>query len=145
MSVLLRPVGVARLDAATIAAVDDTDQLRDVLAFPSHLRDALARVRQAGISPLNARGGLVIAGMGGSAVGGRLALGVLAPTLRAPLVVSDGYTLPGWVGRETAVLCSSYSGGTEESLSAYEDATRRGAQRLVATTGGSLGRRAQAD
>jgi len=145
VSVLLRPVDAAKLDAATIAAVDDTGQLRDVLAFPSHLRDALVRVREARIEPLEAPGGLVIAGMGGSAVGGRLALSVLGPILRAPLVVSDGYSLPGWVGPHTAVLCSSYSGSTDETLSAYDDATRRGAQRLVATTGGSLGRRAQAD
>ena len=53
------------------------------------------------------------------------------------MVVADDYALPGWAGPDTLVLCSSYSGGTEETLSAYDDAVERGAQRVVATTGGS--------
>ena len=62
-----------------------------------------------------------------------------------PLVVADGYALPGWAGPETLVLCSSYSGNTEETLSAYDDAVERGAPRLVATTGGALAERARRD
>ena len=69
--------------------------------------------------------------MGGSAVGGRLALGALGRRLTRPLVVADGYALPGWAGPSTLVLCSSYSGDTEETLSAYDDAVvaRRAAAR----------------
>ena len=65
--------------------------------------------------------------------------------LRRPLVVADGYALPGWAGPSTLVLCSSYSGDTEETLSAYDDAVARGAPRLVATTGGALAERARRD
>jgi glucose/mannose-6-phosphate isomerase len=83
--------------------------------------------------------------MGGSAVGGRLALAALGSWLRRPFVVADGYALPPWVGAEHLVLCSSYSGGTEETLSAYDDALERGAARLVATTGGALAERARRD
>jgi len=133
------------LDRAAVAAVDSTRQVDDILALPVHLRDALWRVDSAGIAPVDAPGGLVVAGMGGSAVGGRLAAGALGARLRRPLVVADGYALPGWAGPGTLVLCSSYSGSTEETLSAYDDAVARGAPRLAATTGGALAERARRD
>jgi glucose/mannose-6-phosphate isomerase len=135
----------ARLDRAAVAAVDSTGQAGDVIDLGSHLQDALWRVDSAAIGPTDAPGGLVVAGMGGSAIGGRLAAGALGARLRRPLAIADGYALPGWAGPETLVLCSSYSGNTEETLAAYDDATARGAPRLVATTGGALAERARRD
>ena len=133
------------LDAAGVTAGDPTGQVEDILELGDHLLDALDRVEAAALAPVDAPGGLIVAGMGGSAIGGRLALGVLSGRLRRPLAVSDGYALPGWAGPGTLVLCSSYSGGTEETLSAYDDALERGAARLVATTGGALAERARRD
>jgi glucose/mannose-6-phosphate isomerase len=133
------------LDRAAVAAIDSTGQAGEIVGLAGHLRDALWRVDSARIAPLDARGGLVVAGMGGSAVGGRLAAGALGSRLRRPLVVADDYELPGWAGPDTLVLCSSYSGGTEETLAAYDAAVERGAQRVVATTGGALGERAMRD
>jgi glucose/mannose-6-phosphate isomerase len=133
------------LDRDAVAAVDSTGQAAEILDLHVHLSDALWRVDSAAIAPLDAGGGLVVAGMGGSASGGRLALGAAGPRLRRPVVVADGYVLPGWVGPDTLVLCASYSGGTEETLAAYDDAAERGAPRLVATTGGALGERARRD
>jgi glucose/mannose-6-phosphate isomerase len=136
---------MSALDRAAVAAVDTTGQAAEILDLPVHLRDALWRVDSAAIAPVDAPGGLIVAGMGGSAVGGRLALGALGRRARRPLVVADGYALPGWAGPGTLVLCSSYSGATEETLAAYDDALERGAPRLVATTGGPLAERARRD
>ena len=133
------------LDRAAVAAVDSTAQVDEILDLGEHLLDALWRVESASLVPAEAPGGLIVAGMGGSAVGGRLALGAIGPRLRRPLVVADGYTLPGWAGPDTLVLCSSYSGTTEETLAAYDDAVARGAPRVVATTGGALAERARRD
>jgi glucose/mannose-6-phosphate isomerase len=83
--------------------------------------------------------------MGGSSVGGRLAAGALGSRLRRPLALAMGYDIPAWIGRETLVLCSSYSGCTEETLATYDAARDAGAPRLVATTGGPLAERARAD
>src|ERR687883_582316 len=83
--------------------------------------------------------------MGGAAIGGRLARGALGGRLLRPLLVGPAYALPAWAGPQTLVLCSSYSGDTEEVLAAYDDAARRDAPRLVATTGGALAERARAD
>jgi glucose/mannose-6-phosphate isomerase len=134
-----------RLDAEAVAAVDSTGQAADILDLGDHLQDALWRVESAALEPVDAPAGLIVAGMGGSAVGGRLALGAIGGRLRRPMVVADGYALPGWAGPETLVLCSSYSGATEETLAAYDDAVARGARRVVATTGGPLIDRARAD
>jgi glucose/mannose-6-phosphate isomerase len=133
------------LDRAAVAAVDSTGQAAEMVDLPTHLRDALWRVDSAAIAPVDAPGGLVVAGMGGSAIGARLALGVLGGRARRPVVVADGYALPGWAGPDTLVLCSSYSGNTEETLSGYDDAVERDAPRLVATTGGALIERARRD
>jgi glucose/mannose-6-phosphate isomerase len=136
---------MAALDASAVRAVDTTGQMGETLDLPAHLRDALWRVDSAAIAPVDAPGGLIVAGMGGSAVGGRLAAGVLGPRLTRPLHVSMGYGVPSWAGPETLVLCSSYSGDTEETLDAYDAAKAAGAPRLVATTGGALAARARAD
>ena len=133
------------LDAAAVAAVDATGQVGDVLDLADHLHDALWRVESAALEPVDAPGGLIVAGMGGSAIGARLALGAIGGRARRPLMVCDGYALPGWAGPDTLVMSSSYSGVTEETLSAYEDAGAHGASRLVATTGGALIERARRD
>ena len=133
------------LTQGEIASVDTGGQIADVLAMPAHLEDALWRVDSASIAPVDAHGGLIVAGMGGSSVGGRLASAVLGPELRRPLALAMGYDIPAWIGSETLVLCSSYSGSTEETVATYDAAKAAGAPRLVATTGGPLAERARAD
>jgi glucose/mannose-6-phosphate isomerase len=133
------------LDAAACAAVDSTGQIGEALGLSEHLVDALWRVDSAAIAPVDALGGLIVAGMGGSSVGGRLAAGALGPRLRRPLALAMGYDIPSWIGSETLVLCSSYSGSTEETLATYDAAKAVGAPRLVATTGAELAERARAD
>lgn len=126
------------LDAAAVAAVDSTGQVADMLDLGDHLLDALWRVESAALAPVDAPGGMIVAGMGGSAIGGRLALGAIGPRLRRPLAIADGYALPGWAGPDTLVLCSSYSGNTEETLACFEAAEALGARRIVLSTGGAL-------
>ncbi len=133
------------LDATACEAVDSPGQFGEALDLAEHLRDAVWRVDSASIAPVDAHGGLIVAGMGGSSVGGRLAVGALGPRLRRPMALAMGYDIPAWIGRETLVLCSSYSGSTEETLATYDAAKAAGAPRLVATTGGPLAERARED
>jgi glucose/mannose-6-phosphate isomerase len=111
--------------------------LEDVLAIPDHLRDALWRVESARIAPATSAG-LLVCGMGGSAIGGDLAAAALGDRLRQPLLTIRQYTLPSWASAELTVLCSSYSGDTEETVSCFEAAGELGARRIVASTGGAL-------
>lgn len=87
---------------------------------------------------------VALVGLGGSAAGGRLAVSLFADLLRVPAVVVDATALPGWVGTDTLVVCTSYSGATAETLDLWEEAGRRGATRVAVTSGGPLAERAAA-
>jgi glucose/mannose-6-phosphate isomerase len=133
------------LSASAVAAVDRERQLNDILALPDQLRDALWRVESANLEPHDSRGGLVVAGMGGSAIGGALARAALGDRALRPIVLARGYELPSWTMPDTTVLCASYTGNTEETLAIYEAAGALGARRVVATTGGRLADAARGD
>jgi glucose/mannose-6-phosphate isomerase len=109
----------------------------DVLGLPDQLRDALWRIESARLKPADAAG-LMICGMGGSAIGGDLAAAALGDRLTKPLLSIRGYELPSWATPEWTVLCSSYSGNTEETLACFEAAEALGARRIVLSTGGAL-------
>lgn len=79
-----------------------------------------------------------IAGMGGSAMGGDILTVLADPRKHVPLLVHRNYGLPPAVDEHSLVLAISYSGDTEETLSAFEEARRRGASRWVLTSGGKL-------
>ena len=81
---------------------------------------------------------VLVIGMGGSAIGGDLVCSLVAPEARIPVIVHRGYDLPAFVDDSTLVIASSYSGNTEETLSAFNQALETGAKKLVITTGGKL-------
>lgn len=118
--------------------------IEDVLAIPEHIRDAVWRTDSAALEPTRSDR-LVVCGMGGSAVGGDLARGILGDRLSGPLEVVRDERLPEWIGSNAAVLASSYSGNTAETLSAFRDAGRRRLHRWAVTTGGELGELARGE
>src|SRR3712207_6987548 len=135
------------LDRAAIEQVDRSGMLADILAMPDHLRDALWRVESAGglREEWDSPGGLIVAGMGGSAVGGALARAALGDHESRHIAIARGYGLPPWATPDTTVLCASYSGNTEETLACYDAAGFVGANRVVVTSGGRLAALARAD
>ena len=112
--------------------------LGDVLAQPLQLGDALWRTQSAGIRSRDFPGGMVVCGMGGSAIGGDLAKAALGDRATRPITVVRGYALESWTPPDSFVMCASYSGNTEETLACFEAAGAAGAQRVVLTTGGKL-------
>lgn len=81
---------------------------------------------------------ILVLGMGGSAIGGDLARTLMEDHAPVPLMVCRDYRLPDFVGPDTLAIASSNSGGTEETLSATQDALDRGARVVAVTTGGRL-------
>jgi glucose/mannose-6-phosphate isomerase len=126
------------LDRETIEAVDPSGMMADVLAQPGQLGDALWRVESAGIANVDCPGGMVICGMGGSAIGGDLATAALGDRATRPITTVRGYALESWAGPDSFVLCASYSGDTEETLACFDAAGAAGAVRVALTTGGKL-------
>ena len=82
----------------------------------------------------------VILGMGGSGIGGDVAAAAAASSVRVPLVVSKHYECPAWVGPDTLVIASSFSGNTEETGAAATAAAEAGARMVVMSSGGELER-----
>ena len=123
---------------------DPGGMLDDVLAQPHQYEDAVWRTESAGIKGGEYARGVVICGMGGSAIGADLAAAAIGLRAQAPITTIRGYELPEWIGSETLVVCASYSGNTEETLHCFEHAGSRGAPRVAVTTGGKLAEAARA-
>lgn len=80
---------------------------------------------------------IVIAGMGGSGIAGSIFSEIYD---ESPVEVVSDYTIPAYVNSDTLFIAISYSGNTEETISAYREAERRGAQTAAITSGGTLGK-----
>lgn len=117
-----------------------------IRAFPDHLAEGWDRGADATGFGLDADdlNGIVICGMGGSAIGADLVRALAAPEARVPVAVNRAYSVPGWVNDRTLVIASSYSGGTEETLSALDSAEASGARTAAITSGGTLADRMDA-
>ncbi len=135
------------LDDINLLRERDPDGMLETLAgLPEQCEEALRLGREAPLPSLKKEPRqVVMAGLGGSAIGGDLVREVVAREARTPVLVCRDYALPAYINEETLVFLTSYSGNTEETLSAYEAAGKRGAARLAITTGGKLAERAQRD
>ncbi|UCE01659.1 MAG: bifunctional phosphoglucose/phosphomannose isomerase [Candidatus Latescibacterota bacterium] len=128
-------------DAAALAGADPGGMLQQVAGLPDQLARA-AEVRAAiepSASSLRARDSreVVVCGMGGSAIGAEYA-SVWAGQHALRVSVSRDYALPTWVGPQHLLLFSSYSGNTEETLSAFAASMSHAGARACITTGGRL-------
>jgi glucose/mannose-6-phosphate isomerase len=126
----MTPEDISRIDRSNMFSL-----LRD---FPAQAREALTigtnadiRLRTTGIR------NIVVCGLGGSAIGGDLLRSYLATDLRIPFSVNRMYTLPKYVGRDTLVIISSYSGNTEETNAAHREALKRKAKVLCISSNGT--------
>jgi len=81
---------------------------------------------------------VLISGLGGSGIGGTIAAEVVASEARIPIATNNGYFVPGFVDDETLFIACSYSGNTEETVSAAELAHEKGAKVVVISSGGKL-------
>ncbi len=132
-------------DLDAFKRMDPENMIQHIDSLPEQLEKAWAL----GMSqPLPAWQGIrqvLIAGMGGSAIGGDLAAAYIEPGCKVPVTLQRGYDLPGWAeGTQTLVIASSHSGNTEETLSAYSLARSRGCRILTVCTGGALAEQSRA-
>jgi len=81
---------------------------------------------------------IVIAGMGGSAISGDLLKPFLSDEVQIPLYVNRDYFLPNYADEKTLVIISSYSGNTEESISCFKEAVKKGCKIIAVSTGGLI-------
>ncbi|MFN8776464.1 MAG: bifunctional phosphoglucose/phosphomannose isomerase [Flavobacteriales bacterium] len=110
-----------------------------VEAFPQHLEEALKIGRSAQlIIPSKTFSNIVISGLGGSGIGGRIVSQLVAEECRVPISCYSDYVIPAFVGADTLVIISSYSGDTEETVAAFHEARSKGAEIACITSGGKI-------
>lgn len=120
----------------------DPSHMRKLLVeFPDQIEQAV-RIGRAAAMPYRAKNidAIVLTGLGGSAIGGDVLRSYLADDLGVPFVVNRHYALPEFVGPRTLVIVASYSGGTEETIAAHQDAIRRKAKVLCISSNGETAR-----
>jgi glucose/mannose-6-phosphate isomerase len=129
------------LSPARVAAVDLGDQVTVAASLPRQLEAGYTRAVAAltGKLPAGAAApdGVVVCGMGGSAIGADV-VGACLTGLSVPYQVVRGYELPAWVTARTLVIAVSYSGNTEETMACMARALPRGCRPVCVAAGGRL-------
>jgi glucose/mannose-6-phosphate isomerase len=124
--------------------IDTLDMLGEIDNLPDQLANAYQLGMQQTLPDVKEVRQVVIAGMGGSAIGADLLASYCASLAPLPVSVHRDYGLPLFArGPETLVICSSHSGNTEETLDAFEAALQAGCRIMVVCTGGELAKRAK--
>jgi glucose/mannose-6-phosphate isomerase len=110
-----------------------------IAAFPDNIIEALKIAENASIQPLAGNvTNVVICGMGGSGIGGKIVSQWISKYAQLPVLFAQDYSLPAFVGPNTLVIGSSYSGNTEETLIALLEAKERGSRVIGICSGGDL-------
>ena len=125
--------------------LDKSNMQGAIMAFPDHIVESFEIMKN--WSPSREYVGIekiMILGMGGSAIGGDVARMIAQNHCSVPIIVNRSYTIPQWVDSKTLILASSYSGSTEETLSAFSLCQERNCSIIVFSTGGTLTKNAKA-
>jgi len=132
-------------DHTSFPNLDRQNYLAEIENLPSQLENAYQLGLSFNLPKWQGIQRVLIAGMGGSAIGADLLAAYAAPLCPVPIVVQRNYMLPAWAhGLETLVITSSHSGNTEETLAAFELASKSNCRILTLCTGGKLAQAAMA-
>ncbi len=128
-------------DVGLFKQIDAGDMLGHIMALPDQVEAAWKLGQQLPLGEDADFRHIIIAGMGGSAIGADMLAAFAAPICRLPIFVHRDYDLPAWAaGKETLVILSSHSGDTEETISSFEAALKNNCSVLAVTRGGKIGK-----
>jgi glucose/mannose-6-phosphate isomerase len=131
-------------DSLSFTNIDKQNYLAEIENLPSQLENAYRQGLKLSLPGWQGIQRVLIAGVGGSAIGSDLLAAYAAPLGGVPVVVQRSYSLPAWAqGPETLVIASSHSGNTEETLSVFEQVTKSNCRILALSTGGKLAQAAK--
>lgn len=124
---------------AKIVQLDSKNMLGSIQLLGKQVEEVLAQAKKVKIlSSYKKINNIVVLGMGGSALGAHFIKSIFLESLKIPVEIINGYEAPGFVNEKSLVIASSYSGSTEEVLSAASDAKNKKAKIMVITSGGKL-------
>lgn len=128
-------------DLEGMRSLDKSSMLQQIIGLPDHLSSALGGSVKLEAIP----DGVVVCGMGGSAVGGDILADYAVSSAKIPMVVVRGVELPLWAGKKSLMVMVSYSGNTWEVLDLYHSAKERDCKMAAVTSGGKLAELCQDD
>jgi len=128
------------LDDRHIIDLYDSQKMIEILHdFPNHCSNAYLHSKKIEPTPLkNNINNIIVLGMGGSSIAGDMLKNTLLSELAVPIIVNRDYDIPHFVNENTLALVVSYSGETEETLSAFNQALEKKANIITFSTGGAL-------
>lgn len=112
------------------------DQL--ISRFPAQIESAIDIARRADLKEGGPFSNVYISGLGGSGIGANFVQHLVRDTCKVPIEVGKGYQIPGWIGKDTLAIVSSYSGNTEETISAFHALKNRGCTIVGIASGGEI-------
>ncbi len=126
-------------DIQTYERLDPENMRQHLQGLPKQCRDAWNRAKKFELpKDYTTVDKVVVTGMGGSAIGGDLVRSLFEAQKKTIIFVNREYGLPAFVDDKTLVIASSYSGNTEETLSAFSQSLEKKCKKLAVTTGGKL-------
>ncbi len=135
-------------DINYVGTIDKSNMLSLLSNFPQQCKEAVDTVKSLELhEKFKAMSfkNVLFAGMGGSAIGAHILIDYLKHELKIPAVVNRDYTVPNFVDSSTLAICCSYSGNTEETISAYDEIKKRTSNVIVITSNGKLLKKSEED
>lgn len=124
--------------------IDQSNMIDRINLLPEQLANAYLSGLEYDLPKWDSIKQVLIAGMGGSAIGADLLKSYADSKSRVPILIHRDYQLPKWAdNEETLVICTSHSGNTEETLSVFKDAQQSKCKLMSITTGGALAENCQ--
>ena len=125
-------------DLQLIKKIDKSKMLDTITNFPEQIKETTDIVKSAEINKFFKIDNIIMDGMGGSAISGDILQTLLRDRLNIPVFVNREYDLPRWANKDTLTIFQSYSGNTEETLSAFKHACQKKCKIIGISSGGKL-------
>lgn len=126
-------------DVENIQKLDSSNVYESIISLPKQCLDAFEKTQNFSIpSNYPSIDKILMTGMGGSGLGARIIESVYGKNLKYPLLRLNNYGLPSWVDEKTLVICSSFSGTTEETVENAHKAIEKNIKWMAIGTGGEL-------
>jgi glucose/mannose-6-phosphate isomerase len=126
------------LTIESVRSYDKSDMFSKLLNFHEQIKEAVEIGNKVKLNIGKKINKIVLTGLGGSAIAGDLLRSYLFNEIKVPLFVNRDYFLPKFVDQNTLLVVSSYSGNTEETISAYKDGVKKKAKIICITSNGEI-------
>jgi len=125
-------------DLNLISEIDKSGMLVKLASFPEQIKESKKIVESSQLDSFFKIDNIIISGMGGSAISGDIIKSLFRDRLEIPIFVNRQYDLPKWANKNTLLISQSYSGNTEETLSAFKHGYQKRCKIIGISSGGKL-------